>query len=170
MTARSEHGDGRTARAREAPDENLVVTARPIKSSRIAVTSAAIVLGVFVVVAIVMPHANAGAQFTWKDQVATGILGVVFAALILVFTRPRLRADVNGIQIRNHWGPYKTIPWELVVGVEFAERRHLARLVLPGEETIALYAVQRLDRERSVAVMRGLRELHQRTHPSADPM
>jgi hypothetical protein len=158
-----------SARAASARDDDLVVTARPIRSSQIAIACAAVVLGVFVVVAIVMPHANAGAQFDWKDQVATGILGVVFAAMILVFTRPRLRADINGITIRNHWGPYKTIPWDVVVGVEFAERRHLARLVLPAEETIALYAVQRLDRERSVAVMRGLRVLFLRTHPSDTP-
>ena len=156
-------------RAAETSIDDLVVTARPVKSTRIAISCAAVVLAVFIVVAIVMPHANAGAQFTWKDQVATGILGVVFAGMILVFTRPRLRADVNGIEIRNHWGPYKSIPWDIVVGVEFAERRHLARLVLPGEETIALYAVQRLDRERSVATMRGLRALYARTHPDDTP-
>jgi hypothetical protein len=147
-------------------DRDLVVTARPVTATRIAVGSAAFVLGVFVVVAIVMPHANAGATFHWKDQVATGLLGVVFASLILVFTRPRLRADITGIEIRNHWGSYKTIPWDVVVGVEFPERRHFARLVLPGEETVALLAVQRLDRERSVAVMRGLRALFLRTRPA----
>jgi hypothetical protein len=32
-------------------------------------------------------------------------------------------------------------------------------VVLPGEEVLALYAVQRLDAEQSVAVMRGLRAL-----------
>jgi hypothetical protein len=31
--------------------------------------------------------------------------------------------------------------------------------VLPGDETLALYAVQRLDREQAVETMRGLRAL-----------
>jgi len=54
--------------------------------------------------------------------------------------------------------------------VQFPDKLRFARLVLPGEETIALYAVQRFDRERSVAVMRGLRALHEAasTTPSSD--
>jgi hypothetical protein len=38
-------------------------------------------------------------------------------------------------------------------------------LVLPGEETLAIYAVQRLDREYAIEAMRGLRRLYARTHP-----
>jgi hypothetical protein len=144
----------------------LVVTSRPITTTKVAVATAAVVFVVFLIVAIVMPHANAGAHFSWKDQVATGILGVILAGFILVFTRPRLRADLDGVHIRNHWGPYKTIPWDVVVAVEFPKSRRFARLVLPADETIALYAVQRADRERSVAVMRDLRELLARTHRS----
>lgn len=137
----------------------MTVTSRPVSTTRIAVAVAAAVLGVFVVVAIVMPHANAGAHFSWKDQVSTALIGVILAGFILVFTRPRLRADEAGVHIRNHWGPYKTIPWDVIVGVEFPRKRRFARLVLPADETIALYAVQRADGERSVVVMRELREL-----------
>jgi hypothetical protein len=137
----------------------LVVTSRPVKTARAATITAGVVFLVFLVVAIVMPHANAGAHFSWKDQLSTGVVGAVLAGLILVFTRPRLRADASGVHIRNHWGPYKTIPWDVIVGVEFPKKRRFARLVLPADETIALYAVQRADRERSVAVMRDLREL-----------
>ena len=144
----------------------MTITSRPVRTTKIALAAAVIVFAVFVVVAIVMPHANAGANFGWKDQVAAGVLGVILAGLILVFTRPRLRADETGVHIRNHWGPYKTIPWDLIVGVEFPKGRRFARLVLPAEETIPLYAVQRSDREHSVAVMRDLRELLARTHRS----
>lgn len=139
-------------------------TWRPVRTTKIAVTTAAVVVIVFTVTAIVMPHANAGAHFTWKDQLSTGILGLILAGFILVFTRPRMRADEAGVHIRNHWGPYKTIPWDVIVGVEFPKGRHFARLVLPADETIALLAVQRADRERSVAAMRELRELLDRAH------
>lgn len=148
--------------------DEVVVTARPVRMGRVATAAAVVVFAVFLVVAFVMRTANAGAHFTWKDQVATGVLGAVLAATILVFTRPRLRADVHEITIRNHWGPYKTIPWDVVVGVEFPRGRHFARLVLPANEAIPLYAVQRADRERSVAVMRELRLLFARTHPAVN--
>jgi len=138
---------------------DLVVTSRPGKTTRAAIIAAAVVFVVFLIVAIVMPHANAGAHFSWKDQVSTGVLGVILAGFILVLTRPRLRADASGVHIRNHWGPYKTIPWDVIVGVEFPKGRRFARLVLPADETIALLAVQRADREHAVAVMRDLREL-----------
>jgi hypothetical protein len=142
----------------------MTVTSRPVRTSKIAITAAIVVFVVFLVVAIVMPHANAGAHFSWKDQVATGVLGVILAGLILVFTRPRLRADESGVHVRNHWGPYKTVPWDVIVRVEFPKGRRFARLVLPADETIPLYAVQRSDREHSVAVMRDLRELLTRSH------
>jgi len=142
----------------------MTVTARPVRTTKIAISCAAVVVIVFTVTAIVMPHANAGAHFSWKDQLSTGILGLILAGFILVLTRPRMRADDAGVHIRNHWGPYKTIPWDVIVGVEFPKGRHFARLVLPADETIALLAVQRADRERSVAAMRELRELLARAH------
>jgi len=142
----------------------VTVTARPIKTTRIAVAAATTVFVAFLITAIVMPHANAGASFTWKDQVATGVIGVILAAFILVLTRPRLRADESGVRLRNHWGPEKTVPWDVIVAVEFPKGRHFARLVLPADETIPLYAVQRADREHSVAVMRDLRELLAHAH------
>ena len=142
----------------------MTTTARPVRTTKIAIAAAAVVLIVFVITAIVMPHANAGAHFNWKDQVSTGFIGVVLAGLILVLTRPRMRADDAGVHIRNHWGPYKTIPWDVIVGVEFPKGRRFARLVLPADETIAIYAVQRADRERSVAAMRELRELLAQAH------
>jgi hypothetical protein len=142
----------------------VAVTARPVRTTKIAITTAAIIVVVFTVTAVVMPHANAGAHFSWKDQLSTGLLGLILAGFVLVLTRPRMRADDAGVHIRNHWGPYKTIPWDVIVGVEFPKGRHFARLVLPADETIAIYAVQRADRERSVAVMRELRELLARAH------
>ena len=81
-----------------------------------------------------------------------------------------LRADIHSVRTRAYLGPFREIPWELIVAVQFPDKLRFARLVLPGEETIALYAVQRFDRERSVAVMRDLRALYEAasTTPSSD--
>jgi hypothetical protein len=144
-----------------------VVEARPVKSARIANASAAVALVVFVVVALVMPHANAGATFTWKDQVFTVVVGLVVAGGLRLPARPRLRADAQAVHTRSYVGNWRTIPWDAVVAVEFPSTVRFARLVLPGDETLALYAVQRLDRERAVATMRDLRRLFAATHPVA---
>ena len=78
---------------------------------------------------------------------------------ILALTRPRLHADADGVDVKAFFGGYRHIDWDLVVAVEFPPKVRFARLVLPGDELIALYAVQRGDAERSVEVMQQLREL-----------
>lgn len=151
-----------TPAPRPSPD---TVTARPVRSARLAYAAAVVVLGVFVVVAIVMPRANAGASFTGTDQLATLIIGVILAALLTVPARPRLVADRDGVHLRQFLGEWRTVPWDLVVAIEFPPRYRFARLVLPGDEAIGLYAVQRWDGERSVAVMAGLRALLAASRP-----
>jgi hypothetical protein len=143
-----------------------VITARPIVMTRIGYAAAAFVFVVFLVTAIVMPHANAGAHFGVKDQVGTAVLGVILGGLLLMPTRPRLRADATSVRLRAFLGGWRTVPWELIVAVEFPSKVRFARLVLPAEETLAIYAVQRLDKEQAVDVMRRLRALHAATHQS----
>ena len=148
--------------------EPAVVEARPITVGRIANVTAVAVFAIFVVIAIVMPHANAGASFGWKDQVFTVVLGAIIAGGLHLPARPRLRADTEVVRMRSYLGNWRTIPWDVVVRVEFPSNVRFARLVLPGDETLALYAVQRLDREQAVETMQGLRRLFAATHPSAD--
>jgi len=148
----------------ETMSTELIVTARPIRTSRIAIASAVLIVVAFGVTALVMTHANAGAHFHWKDQVGTAVLGLILGGLALLPTRPRLYADAKGVYSRAYLGAPRFIPWDLVVDVQFPDKLRFARLVLPADETVALYAVQRIDRERSVAVMRGLRQLYAQTH------
>jgi hypothetical protein len=144
------------------------VMARPVKSSRIAYGCSAFVLIVFFVVAFVMKSDNAGAYFGDKDQIGTAVIGVILAGLCLMPTRPRLVADADAVRLRSFLGGWRTVPWDLVVRVDFPSKLRFARLVLPGEEALAIYAVQRMDRERAVETMRGLRALFAETHPVAD--
>jgi hypothetical protein len=150
----------------QAVNDPAIVEARPVKAGRIANVTALVVLVIFVVVAIVMPHANAGATFGWKDQLFTGILGLIIAGGIHLPARPRLRADAQAVRMRSYLGNWRTIPWDVVVAVEFPRNVRFARLVLPGDESFALYAVQRFDGERAVETMQGLRRLFAATRPS----
>jgi hypothetical protein len=143
------------------------VTARPVITARIGYGAAAFVLVVFVVVALLMKTDNAGAHFDAKDQAFTVVIGVILAGLCLLPTRPRMVADRDGVRLRGYLGGYRTVPWDLITRVEFPANARFARLVLPAEEILAIYAVQRMDRARSVAVMRQLRALFAETHPVA---
>lgn len=143
------------------------VDARPLLMARVGYITAAVVFGVFLITAIVMPHANAGAHFGVKDQIGTGVLGVLVGGAFLLLARPRLHADLDGVRMRSFAGNYRVVPWDVIVRVEFPAKSRFARVVLPGEEYLALYAVQRVDREQAVAVMRGLRALFAAAHPEA---
>jgi hypothetical protein len=141
-----------------------VVTARPIRMGRIGWTASAIVLVVFVVTALVMKRDNAGADFDTTDQIGTLVVGVIVAMLFIMPTWPRLRADAEAVRLRSFLGGYRTVPWEVIVRIDFPSNVRFARVVLPGDEALAIYAVQRMDRERAVAVMDQLRELSARVH------
>ncbi len=114
---------------------------------------------VFVVTAVVMRRYNAGASFGIKDQIGTVVVGVVVALLLIMPTYPRLIADEHELRMRSFLGNYRVIPWSVVVDVRFPSNVRFAQVVLPGEETLAIYAVQRWDRERAVEAMDGLRAL-----------
>lgn len=143
-----------------------VVTVKPILFARIGYASAAFVLAVFVVVALVMRSDNAGAHFVESDQIATVLIGVVLAGLCLMPTRPRLRADAEGVRLRSFLGGWRFVPWDVIVRVDFPSKVRFARLVLPGEETFAIYAIARVDKQHAVEAMRELRALFATVRPT----
>ncbi len=142
------------------------VTARPHLTARIAWAASALVLVAFVATALLMKRYNAGASFTDKDQAGTVVVGVVLALLLIMPTYPRLVADEHSVRIRSFLGNYRTIPWSVIVDVRFPAKVRFAQLVLPGEETLAIYAVQRWDKDRAVEAMDGLRALLAATRPA----
>lgn len=142
------------------------VRARPVKAVRYAVLAAVLVLMVFGIAALILRStSDDGVGFTSADQVGIAGTGVLVALGILCLTRPRLRADANGVDTRGFFTGYRHVDWQLVTAVEFPSKARFARLVLPGDELIVLYAVQRGDGERSVTVMQGLRALFAASRP-----
>ena len=45
------------------------------------------------------------------------------AGLVLVLTRPRLRADRDGVHLRGFFTGWRTIPWDVIEAVEGESRR-----------------------------------------------
>ena len=137
----------------------LPVQHRPVVLTRVCRGVAALVIVVFVAVAIGLGRATTGdAQFRLADQVAMVLLGALIAGVVLGFTRARVRADLTGVRIRNVLGE-KLIPWQVVRAVRMDDGASWASLDLHDDDTIALFAIQSNDGERAVDAVVGLRAL-----------
>jgi Bacterial PH domain len=149
------------------PPAPTSMRARPIRTARIANAAAVVALVVFVIAALLQRRDNAGAYFGRTDQVFTVIIGLVVAGGLHLPARPRMTADREAVRTRGYLGNWRTIPWAAIVAVEFPSNVRFARLRLPGEETLAVYAIQRMDRDHAVAAMRDLRALFAASRTSA---
>jgi hypothetical protein len=96
--------------------------------------------------------------FHTSDQIAMIGLGLLGAAGILMFTRPRVSADAKGIRVRNLIGGYD-LPWEVVRSIRFDRGAPWASLELRDDDIVAVMAVQAADKEYAVAAVRALRSL-----------
>jgi hypothetical protein len=136
-----------------------VFEARPHKLRLYASIVAAVLIAVFVVVAVFLKRSNTGVHFATSDQVAMVGIGLALAAGVLWPTWPRVRADTAGVEVRNLLGS-RRFAWSDVRQLSFPDKAWWARLELPGDEYVPMLAIQALDGARSVAAMRELRRLH----------
>jgi hypothetical protein len=133
--------------------------ARPHKARLLAIVGAAVLVLAFTVVALLLRRGSTGVTFYVSDQIAMVGIGVLLAAaLLLVFARPRVRADAEGVEVRNVLGTHR-YPWSLVEQITFPDGSPWARLVLPEDEYVPVVAIQAIDGEEAVAAMRELRRL-----------
>lgn len=123
--------------------------------------TAVAVLAALVTTALILPGSSDGVPFNGGDQIGIAGLGVLIAIGLWAPTRPRLIATRDGVRIRGVFGNFRFVPWAVVRSVEFRPKWRWARLMLPADETISLYAVQRADGSRAAATMRDLRALHE---------
>ena len=135
------------------------VDSRPVRLTRVCWGVAALVMVVFVAVAIGLGTATTGdAAFRLGDQIAMVVLGGLIATAVLGFTRPRVHADLEGVRIRNVLGE-KLVPWQVVRAVRMDDGAPWASLDLQDDDTLALFAVQSNDGERAVEAVLGMRAL-----------
>jgi PH (Pleckstrin Homology) domain-containing protein len=136
-----------------------VLVARPRKLRLYTSIVAAVFVGVFVVVALFLKDSKTGVHFATSDQVAMVGIGLLLAAAVLWPTWPRVRADEEGVEVRNLLGA-RRFSWTDVRQLSFPDKAWWARLELPGDEYVPMLAIQALDGERAVTAMRELRRLH----------
>lgn len=135
------------------------VEVRPVRLIRVCWAVATLVMVVFVSVAMGLGALTSGPE-KWRlpDQIAMVLLGALIATAVLGFTRSRVRADLDGVRIRNVLGD-KLVPWQVVRGVRMDDGASWASLDLQDDDTVALLAIQSNDGERAVDAVLALRAL-----------
>ena len=135
------------------------MTVTPVRLVRVCWLVAVLVVAVFGVIALLLPRGASGDQvFGRGDQVAFFVIGLLIALGVLAFTRVRVRADEQGIWVRNVVSD-RFFPWGVVVRVDLRDGAPWAQLELHDDETVALLAVQSNDGDRAVDAVLALRKL-----------
>jgi hypothetical protein len=140
---------------------DAVVVVRPRKVLIAAWVGAVVTVGFFTVIAVVL-RSNTGVYFRLADQVALVLLGLFIAGGLLLLARPRVRADAEGIEVRNILVT-RRLPWALVERVAFPDGASWARLDLPDDEYLAVLAIQAVDGHNAVDAITRVRALHARS-------
>lgn len=135
------------------------VVFRPKKIRKVAIACAVGLVAVFTVVGILLGDTPTGVIFRASDQIAMVCLGVLLACGVLLLARPRVRADAEGVEVRNVVSAHR-FAWSDVLYVSFPDGASWARLELPEDEYISVMAVQAVDRDYAVHAVRALRDLH----------
>jgi Bacterial PH domain len=131
---------------------------RPRLTPYFAYGAAFLIAAVSIVLGVLLKVGSTGVVFRTDNQVAIAVLGIVIAAAVLMFARPRLRIGPRGLGVRNLLGE-RIIAWPDVVDVSFPPGARWAHVDLADDEYVQLMAIQAVDKERAVAAMDAVREL-----------
>ncbi|MBV8932125.1 MAG: PH domain-containing protein [Kutzneria sp.] len=134
------------------------VTFRPRRVRLLAIPLAVVLVAVFAVIGTLLRVTPTGAYFRVSDQIAMVLVGVLLACGVLLLTRPRVRADADGIEVRNLLGT-TFYPWTVVRAIRVPDGSAWGRLELPADEYVSLMALQVVDGDRAVHAVRSLRAL-----------
>jgi Bacterial PH domain len=144
---------------RRAPVDADTVVVRPRTTTLVAWVCAVVVFVLFVVVAVVLRTADTGVFFRLADQIAMAAIGALIAGGVLLLARPRVRANAEGIEVRNVLVT-RTLPWDVVERIAFPDGASWARLELIGDDYLPVMAIQAVDGQRAVDGIRRVRALH----------
>lgn len=139
-----------------------MLVVRPYWTRIVVWVMSVLLVAAMVVVGLLLKQSNSGTvTFQTADQVAMIGFGVLAATAMLVLTRPYLKADERGVEIRNLGGVTR-LPWQVIRSVRFSGATPWATLELADDDTISVLAIQEVDRLRAVRAIEALRALHRR--------
>ena len=138
-----------------------------VTSQRLKIVTALaiiIVMGVHIFMSSVVASGNTGAAVTTIDQWAFVGIGLIISAVCLTIMRPRVRANEDGVEIRNFIGT-RFYPWDVIYGLSFPKGERWARLELPEFEFVPMWAFQSADGARVVTAVEQFRTLEDKYMP-----
>ncbi|MFD6222841.1 PH domain-containing protein [Nocardia asteroides] len=138
---------------------------RPRRAIRTAVVVAVLILVFFTAGGVLLRTGSTGVNFRVADQVAMILIGVLGAAAVLLLTRPRVRAGVAGVAVRNILGEHE-YPWAYIRGASFPDRKSWARLELADDDYVPMLAIRSNDRAHAADAIERLRDLGARYAPT----
>lgn len=140
----------------------LTVTSSHLK--RVAWIAVVVIMAVHVFMGVVSGVGDTGATVSIVDQWAFIGLGLLFSAAALTLTRPRVRVNERGVEVRNVAGA-KFYPWQMVYGLSFPRNSRWARLELPDFEFVPMMAFQVGDKATVAQQVEAFRRLEDRYMP-----
>jgi hypothetical protein len=143
-----------------ANDGPRTIDTQARKAKKVAYWAAGAIVVVFTGIAFTLRgRTDSGtSEFHPEDQAAMIILGLLAAAAVLIFTRPRIIADTHGVRVRNLLG-WKYFPWAVITAVRFDRGSPWVALDLQDDDVVSVMAVQAADKEYAVDTVRALRAL-----------
>lgn len=155
-----------------AADPHAVVSTKPWELTvtsaflrRVAVGWVVVVMAVHIFMALVLDVRFTGLTITTIDKFAFPGVGVIISVLSwFALTRPRLRANADGVEVRNIIGT-RFYPWLVIYGLSFPRGSRMARLELPDFEYVPLWAIQSGDGEGALESVDSFRRLEAKYMP-----
>lgn len=155
-----------------ALDPHAVVTTKPwefetrsVFLRRVAIVWVIIVMAIHIWVGLTVDISYTGAAITTIDKWAFPGVGLIISVLSwLALHRPRLRANADGVEVRNIVGT-RFYPWYVIYGLAFPEGARMARIELPEFEYVPVWAMQSADGASTVTAVSRFRELEAKYMP-----
>lgn len=131
----------------------------------VAVVWVIVVMAVHIFMAAVLDVEFTGAAVDNIDKFAYPGVGVIISIVSWIgLTRPRVRANEDGVEVRNFIGT-RFYSWIVIYGLSFPQGSRMARLELPEFEYVPLWAIQSADGEKALQAVRDFRELEAKYMP-----
>ncbi|WP_257161388.1 PH domain-containing protein [Corynebacterium cystitidis] len=132
---------------------------------KVAIVWVIIVMVIHIFMGVVVDIEYTGAAITPIDKWAYPLIGVIISILSwIALNRPRVRANVDGVEVRNMIGT-RFYSWVVIYGLSFPQGARMARLELPEFEYVPLWAIQSADGEKALEYVRDFRKLESKYMP-----
>ncbi|WP_193702279.1 MULTISPECIES: PH domain-containing protein [unclassified Corynebacterium] len=155
-----------------AADPTAVVSTKPwelvVTSPRmrtLAWVAVVVIMAVHIFMSAVVGVGDTGAALTTVDHFAFFGVGVVISLVAWIgLTRPRVRVNADGVEVRNFIGT-RFYHWSVIYGLSFPRGSRMARLELPDFEYVPMWAMQSADRTSIVSEVEAFRALEAQYMP-----